>query len=84
MKPQTMPVGWDRLADEADWVRAHLVNGRLGGPGLSWNLVPTPTGVNNDMNTEYEDDCADESAEGWTCSGSRPMSRTTRTPLRAR
>ena len=45
--PKAEPTGWDRLTKEADWVRAHLVNARLGGPGVRWNLTPTPSNVNN-------------------------------------
>jgi Domain of unknown function (DUF4157)/DNA/RNA non-specific endonuclease len=46
-RPNAEPKGWDRLTDKADWDRAHLVNGRLGGPGAIWNLAPVPREVNH-------------------------------------
>ncbi|MFE2880835.1 DUF4157 domain-containing protein [Streptomyces roseus] len=49
-RPREHPVGWDRLRDgrkTADWSRTHLISGSMGGPGVAWNLVPTPSEVNN-------------------------------------
>ncbi len=51
------PIGWDRLADTARWVRGHLVNGKWGGPGGKlgvWNLVPIPEISNADMSAGHE------------------------------
>jgi hypothetical protein len=53
----TAPVaGWDRLTTAAQWVRAHLVNARLGGRDATWNLTPTPTQVNSAMYRGHEED----------------------------
>lgn len=56
--PRDEPMGWARL-NESSWVRAHLVNGRLSGPGVLWNLVPAPHQINQDMKTDYELDLVD-------------------------
>jgi len=63
------PVGWSRIRSESKrstdgtsadllWVRGHLINGILGGPGgrgSEWNLVPI-TGANNaEMRDAHEE-----------------------------
>ena len=45
-RPSGDPPGWMRLNRGADWVRAHLIPARLGGPSGASNLVPTPSSVN--------------------------------------
>jgi hypothetical protein len=50
----TSPLGWARLGSSANWVRAHLINGEMGGPAATWNLVPAPTAVNNAMTRDHE------------------------------
>ena len=50
-----VPVGQDRMTSKADWPAAHLINGKLGGPGVNWNLAPVTRQVNNgDMPKKYE------------------------------
>jgi hypothetical protein len=56
--PREDPVGWDRL-NHAYWVRGHLLHGRSGGPGLSWNLVPIPKTTNSAMWSDHESDLFD-------------------------
>ncbi|MEW9553373.1 hypothetical protein [Nonomuraea sp. NPDC050783] len=54
--PRTAPVGWDQLKNKkGNWVQAHLLNGKLGGPGEKWNMVPAPVSVNNAMNRGHEE-----------------------------
>ncbi|WP_343696923.1 DUF4157 domain-containing protein [Flavobacterium sp.] len=69
--PQQDPVGWDDIliangnnvtARSNYWVRAHLLNHHLHGPGLSWNLVCGTTETNNNMKTEVENFAKDEVA----------------------
>ena len=48
------PLGWSRLDPSANWVRAHLINGEMGGPGAAWNLVPTPSTTNSQMAAGHE------------------------------
>jgi hypothetical protein len=52
------PKGYDdqRVTKEEKkyWVRAHLLNAKLHGPGLRWNLVPGTKETNNNMKTEIE------------------------------
>lgn len=69
--PQQDPVGWDEIliangnnvtARNNYWVRAHLLNHHLHGPGLSWNLVCGTTETNNNMKTEVENFAKDEVA----------------------
>ncbi|MET3026071.1 DUF4157 domain-containing protein [Flavobacterium sp. UW10123] len=61
--PQQDPVGWDEIliangnnvtARNNKWVRAHLLNHNLHGPGLSWNLVCGTKETNNNMKDEIE------------------------------
>jgi hypothetical protein len=59
LKPRAEPPGWDRLAPEARWVRAHMVNGRVGGPGSAWNLAVVRETVNTSMRDSYEDTLRD-------------------------
>ena len=62
------PVGWDRLNNSANWVRGHLLNHNLGGPGGAgneWNLVPMPLRVNTPgMLVGHEEYLKTEAAEG--------------------
>jgi hypothetical protein len=45
--------GWDYLEQipdyDSNWVRAHLLNDNLHGPGTKWNLTPATRHVNLDM-----------------------------------
>jgi hypothetical protein len=55
--PQRDVIGWVRIhKDHAKkWHRTHLIHGKMGGPGKSWNLVPAPQLVNNsEMKTKVE------------------------------
>ena len=51
--PSVPPPGWDWLQRKigrlkGQWVRFHIINQFLGGPGnAKWNLVPTSVAVNN-------------------------------------
>lgn len=51
--PSVNPVGWSTLVNnihkvKGQWVRFHLINQYLGGPGnKKWNLVPTTVQTNN-------------------------------------
>ena len=51
--PSVSPPGWDWLQKKigrlkGSWVRFHIINQFLGGPGnATWNLVPTSVAVNN-------------------------------------
>lgn len=41
--PKENPDGWDKIAPQeraSNWVRAHLLNHQLHGPGVRWNLFP--------------------------------------------
>jgi len=53
--PEEFPAGWDELSREYDFtdhVRAHLWNGRCGGLGVAWNLIPLPNYLNQAMGEE--------------------------------
>jgi hypothetical protein len=57
--PSQNPPGWDHAVEldrdpvtgkrKLQWVRGHLLNERLHGPGLKWNLVPITQKLNSDM-----------------------------------
>lgn len=73
-RPSVSPPGWDWLRQrvpkiKGNWVRFHIINQYLGGPGdQTWNLVPTSVAVNNTFNREIEEP-AKESAltdDHWT------------------
>lgn len=56
-EPSQDPLGWDHegVAENPDfWVRAHLLNHHLHGPGEAWNLTPGTKETNNSMRTEVE------------------------------
>ncbi|MEP0264728.1 hypothetical protein [Dokdonia sp.] len=53
----SVPVGWERINPEERknfWVRAHLLNHNLHGPGVEWNLFPAPKTINSDMESKIE------------------------------
>ena len=55
LKPTGEPPAWQVLAGKGVyWVRAHLLDGHLAGPGDAWNLAVVPTGVNTRLHTRYE------------------------------
>ncbi len=60
-RPSVSPPGWAWLQEHVEklkgnWVRFHIINQNLGGPGnQTWNLVPTSVGVNNTFNREIEE-----------------------------
>jgi hypothetical protein len=60
-RPSVSPPGWDWLQQhvqklKGNWVRFHIINQYLGGPGnQAWNLVPTSVAVNNAFNREIEE-----------------------------
>lgn len=56
MAPSANPSGWDRLADHSDWTRAHILNGKAGGPGAAWNLTTVHETVNKAMANQFEKD----------------------------
>jgi hypothetical protein len=63
------PVGWERIRGSARgiWIRGHLLNEGLGGPGGSgaeWNLVPIPQTMNSQMNHDYERLLGDDIKKG--------------------
>ena len=60
----SQPVGWIRLSDIANWVRGHLWNEKLGGPGAEWNLVPIESTDNSQMSADYETYLKDEILKG--------------------
>jgi hypothetical protein len=66
LEPKKSPPGWNVIKDGRDvpWVQAHLLNGKLGGPGEAWNLVVAPTGVNNNMRTVYESTVVPDARRG--------------------
>ena len=47
--PDSKVIGWVRIDKNyrQKWHRTHLIHGKMGGPGSSWNLVPAPQKVNN-------------------------------------
>jgi hypothetical protein len=60
-RPSVSPPGWDWLQTKVEklkgnWVRFHIINQKLGGPGnKTWNLVPTSVQVNNTFNRRIEE-----------------------------
>ncbi len=58
------PLGWSRLDATANWVRAHLINGEMGGPGATWNLVPAPSTTNSQMAAGHENPIRRELEKG--------------------
>jgi hypothetical protein len=72
--PSVAPPGWTWLQNKlgklkGQWVRFHIVNQYLGGPGGSaWNLVPTTVAVNNAFNRDIEEDVKDSAntQQEWT------------------
>lgn len=55
--PKEDPPGWSALTEEqrlGSFVRAHLLNHHLHGPGESWNLTPALRWVNTTMETQAE------------------------------
>jgi hypothetical protein len=72
--PSVAPPGWGWLGAHVKklkgaWVRFHIINRLLGGPGkYAWNLVPTSVAINNAFNRDIEEDVKDSaSTQGdWT------------------
>jgi hypothetical protein len=60
--PSVAPPGWAWLQNKlgkikGSWVRFHIINQYLGGPGnKTWNLVPASVAVNNAYNQAIEED----------------------------
>lgn len=54
--PQEDPPGWKRIHESfrGKWVRGHLVNGQMGGPGTNENLVPISSQTNAKMRDNHE------------------------------
>ncbi|NML57715.1 phage tail protein [Chryseobacterium cheonjiense] len=53
----SVPVGWEKIEPEARskyWVRAHLLNHHLHGPGVEWNLFPAHKDINKGMELAVE------------------------------
>jgi hypothetical protein len=62
-QPSQDPPGWDKAVAldtttkgkrASIWVRGHLLNDNLHGPGLAWNLVPITKTMNSRMEKEVE------------------------------
>lgn len=56
-KPNSNVIGWVRIHKDHSkkWHRTHLIHGKMGGSGSSWNLVPAPQFVNNsEMRSKFE------------------------------
>lgn len=72
--PSVAPPGWDWLQKKVGrlkgkWVRFHIINQYLGGPGnQTWNLVPTTVAVNGAYNREIEEDAKENAIDNnkWT------------------
>lgn len=55
--PKEAPVGWELIepSDRSNnWVRAHMLNHQLHGPGVTWNLFPARKTVNAKMESDVE------------------------------
>lgn len=73
-RPSVSPPGWDWLQSKVqklkgNWVRFHIINQKLGGPGnKKWNLVPTSVQVNNTFNRVIEEPAKDSALidKEWT------------------
>lgn len=53
----SVPVGWEKIDPKErskHWVRAHMLNHHLHGPGETWNLFPAHKQVNSDMEAKIE------------------------------
>lgn len=72
--PSIAPPGWNWLQKKigrlkGQWVRFHIINRLLGGPGnKSWNLVPTSVAVNNMFSNFFEKDAKENAIDDkeWT------------------
>lgn len=73
--PSVNPPGWQWLQNKfgrlkGDWVRFHIINAKLGGPGnRTSNLVPTKHALNHDGGWRRMEDAAKASAttdDDWT------------------
>jgi hypothetical protein len=49
-----MPLFGSLHRTDRHWVKGHLLNHQLGGPGSSENMTPITTGLNNEMKSLYE------------------------------
>lgn len=72
------PRGWSRLKPQVRrnergsnsnnvWIRGHLINGHMGGPGGAgneWNLVPITGAINKDMSDRHEEYLRTEVRQG--------------------
>ena len=61
----SVPPGWQHIrvlegAKITMWVKAHMLNENLHGPGLGWNLVPATQQFNSQMRVECEKWAKDE------------------------
>lgn len=71
-KPSISIPGWSWLENHVDrlkgnWVRFHLINEHLGGPGDdSMNLVPTTVAVNNAYERSIESKAKKAAKKNWT------------------
>lgn len=53
----SVPVGWEQIDPDQRsdfWVRAHLLNHHLHGPGVEWNLFPAHKDINKGMELAVE------------------------------
>ncbi len=53
----SVPVGWEQIDPDQRsdfWVRAHLLNHHLHGPGVNWNLFPAHKDINKGMELAVE------------------------------
>jgi hypothetical protein len=62
--PRENPLGWNQVqamqpAEQKRWVRLHLVNHHLHGPGKKWNLTPGTKEVNAQMEKDVESKAKD-------------------------
>ena len=72
--PSVSPPGWAWLQNavgklKGSWVRFHIINQLLGGPGnQTWNLVPTTVAVNNAYSRGLEEDAKESAIDNdtWT------------------
>ena len=51
LAPEAVPFGGHRITG---WKAGHLISGRIGGPGVKWNLAPIPQTVNSQMWVGHE------------------------------
>jgi hypothetical protein len=64
LEPKQDPDGYDILAPPR-WDRAHLLDGKLDGPGERWNLAMVPKDVNQELHRQYEKTLKANAPKGW-------------------